>query len=730
MLINIKKTAMFLRTVGRRHRRSGAIAVLTALLLISLLGFAALGIDVGYMLVAKRQLQRSADAAAHAAALNISNPTVARPAARDAIGFNPVLGQSLQLPDADIIFGTRNWNTSGYYFTWGTLPYNAVKVTARKTQDSPNGSLPLILAPLLGKSRADFSASSIAVVYPRDIVFILDVSGSMHHDGEMWAIPLLNWQSPNVQDGKGAGTLIQEAEWADFGLTAGGVPLDLADNPTAQNTFNFLDHTKNQEIVLPLLVNQSLAQSVSTYNGVDTNKTAYVTSNNTIQAKLDYADILAYCNSTTLKSSTANGRWPSDFRTAYSTSSTHAAEVCAYDFIVDQYLPKVMPLAKPSLTDVTTRNTYRTYWRGYTAYVTGNAASSNSADDGIDGGNNPSSSYWGVQKETEYKDLYRRSDGSQYPYSLQTEMAELKNHANYASYIQFMMDQANERQSGIQNNGNSATGSQLYYSPKQMNKWLSQAGSAGDTANVYRLRSADYSTDLNPVYLPPREFPASAVLDAVLACCKKLNQDSQGVNAVVRDNVAVVAFSDTFYQISGTSTDPFLDVVDDYSALLAAVVAGGQSRDNGTNTMSALRVAEDWFGNHGRASASRVVILFTDGEANQSTSPKSLATPTPPLIDLNSEGIKNDPFYLSGNALYTAEKNAALREVLDLFALNVTVNAITAGAGNDDFVQRMSLLTNGIFQDSGAAYDQYASNLTRDFERLAKVRAISFAIEH
>ncbi|MCY2987184.1 MAG: pilus assembly protein TadG-related protein [Planctomycetota bacterium] len=727
---------MLFRTVRRRHRRSGAIAVLTALLLISLVGFAALGIDVGYILVAKRQLQRSSDAAAHAAALNISNPAVARPAARDIIGFNPVLGQTLQLTDADIIFGTRNWSTSGYSFTWNTLPYNAVKVTVRKTQDSPNGSLPLILAPLLGHSRADFSASSIAVVYPRDIVFVLDVSGSMHHDGEMWAIPLLDWQTPNIRDGKGAGTLIQEAEWADFGLTAGGVPLNLANNPTALNTFNFSDHTKNQEVVLPTLSgyqpSTALADSVKTYNGIcpsKHNQTAYVdttTTPNRILAKLDYTDILAYCNSSTVKSTPEWYSYSQDY-------NGNASAVCAYDFIVDKYLPKVMPLAKPSLTDVATRNKYRTYWRGYTAYLTGKPASSNSATYGIDGGNNPSS----TSVETDYINEYTRADGSKYPYSLQTEMAELKNHANYASYIQFMMDQANERQSGIQNNGNSATGSQLYYSPKQMNKWLSQAGSAGDTANVYRLRSENYSTDLNPVYLPPREFPASAVLDAVLACCKTLNQDNQGVNAVVRDHVAVVAFSDTFYQISGTSTAPFLDVVDDYSALLAAVVAGGQSGDNGTNTMSALRLATNWFTptsdpnlSYARASASRVLILFTDGEANQKSTPtKSLTSPSPPLIDLDKQGIKNDPYYISGSATYTAEKNAALREVVDLYALNVTVNAIIAGAASDDFVQRMSLLTNGIYQDSGANYEQYTNNLINDFGRLARVRAISFAIE-
>ena len=57
------------------------------------------------------------------------------------------------------------------------------------------------------------------------------------------------------------------------------------------------------------------------------------------------------------------------------------------------------------------------------------------------------------------------------------------------------------------------------------------------------------------------------------------------------------------------------------------------------------------------------------------------------------------------------------------------MDCVVAGVGKDSFVQRMSLLSNGIFQDSGANYDEYGTNLIRDFEKLAKVRAITFAIE-
>ena len=51
----------------RNSRRRGVVAVLVAVILVTLLGFAALTVDVGAMYNARAELQRSADAAALAA---------------------------------------------------------------------------------------------------------------------------------------------------------------------------------------------------------------------------------------------------------------------------------------------------------------------------------------------------------------------------------------------------------------------------------------------------------------------------------------------------------------------------------------------------------------------------------------------------------------------------------------------------------------------------------------
>ena len=58
----------------RPHEERGQVIVLVVVMLVVLLGFAALVIDVGYAYYAHRQLQASADAAALAGAQELPDP--------------------------------------------------------------------------------------------------------------------------------------------------------------------------------------------------------------------------------------------------------------------------------------------------------------------------------------------------------------------------------------------------------------------------------------------------------------------------------------------------------------------------------------------------------------------------------------------------------------------------------------------------------------------------------
>ena len=56
------------RIVSGPENRRGAITVLAAFLMVVMLAFVALGIDIGYIAVARTELQRTADSAAMASA--------------------------------------------------------------------------------------------------------------------------------------------------------------------------------------------------------------------------------------------------------------------------------------------------------------------------------------------------------------------------------------------------------------------------------------------------------------------------------------------------------------------------------------------------------------------------------------------------------------------------------------------------------------------------------------
>lgn len=705
---------------ARRHRRHGNIVVVVALLMVLLLGVVAFAIDVGYISLAKEQLQRAADAAAHAAVMDVNHLDTARLQARRVMNLNPVAGQQLQLPDADILFGRRTYGLnleSGqteYQYEWGSRPYNSVKVTARKTEASPNGALELFFARMLGIPQTDISAEAITAINPRDIVFVMDISGSMHHDNELWCIPLLNWVAPDLGDGTGAGTRVQEVMWEDFGLAAAGVPMDIVNNQTAQYTFDFADRTKNLEMEVPQLSGMTVSGSLSYYrsqvSGLTTSNTR-IDAAGKIQIRPHFEDLRNL-----VKNYYIYTKWPTDWKASYATVNGKVDYIGAYDVIIDKYLPRVMTVVKPSVLTAANRDYYRTYWRGYVGYVRG-FSSGDGDSSGIEGFYNPSTWY----TEAAHKDLYRRPDGSQYPYSLQAEMDKLKNRVNYATYIQFMLDHANNRHAGRLDNGSDAPDAEQLYSPKQLTKFLEQGGAVED---VYRRWS-----ETHEVYLPAREFPGSAVQEATLAAVKELRLGSEGLPEAARDNVAVISFSTGVYAITGTSTEPFLDVVADYDQLIGDVIAGGQSIDGSTNTQSGMRKAFEWLRDSSRAHTSKVVILFTDGVANLTSGAlKSVNGYNSVYIDLDGDGVEDDRFFLSTSS--SDPKNAALREVQDIWANNGVVHAITAGVGRDnDVTRRMALLTKGIWQDSGANFDEYAENLIRDFERLAHVRSITFGLE-
>jgi Flp pilus assembly protein TadG len=171
---------------SNRKNRKGAITVLSAILAIVLIGMVAFSVDVGYVLSAKEELQRSADATAMAAcweyAQRVSTGSTSTAAANYArgtaiqyAGLNEVTGSPMTLdansandPNGDIVFGYISdfSNSASAFQTSGTY-YNAVKVRLHKTSSS-NGEVPYFFARVFGKHGQVLHAEATAGIV-RDV---------------------------------------------------------------------------------------------------------------------------------------------------------------------------------------------------------------------------------------------------------------------------------------------------------------------------------------------------------------------------------------------------------------------------------------------------------------------------------------------------------------------------------------------------------------------------------
>lgn len=186
----------------RANDRRGTILVLTAVLMVVLLGFVAMTVDVGFIELTRTQLQSAADASALSGAMELSgvdDPALVRTNARNAAVQTAAMhraGDKASVaidPVSDITFGKLVWNgaTQNYKIQWGEdqTPYNVIKVRAMRTT-GPGGDnrLPLFFSPAMGSMKADVGAEAIATFQPRDIMIVLDFSASMNDDSCFGAI--------------------------------------------------------------------------------------------------------------------------------------------------------------------------------------------------------------------------------------------------------------------------------------------------------------------------------------------------------------------------------------------------------------------------------------------------------------------------------------------------------------------------------------------------------------
>lgn len=179
------------RKIRRAPARRGVAVVYVAISMTVVFGMAALAIDIGAMYSAQAELQRAADSAALAAASELVEVATIEGADRvfdmaDAYARqNSVLGRIPGLATADVEFGLAERDGERFRFEPSTGAVDSVRVTVKRAQGSEAGPINMMFATLFGYHTRDLEAKAAAMLVPRDMSVIIDLSNSMCWDSQL-----------------------------------------------------------------------------------------------------------------------------------------------------------------------------------------------------------------------------------------------------------------------------------------------------------------------------------------------------------------------------------------------------------------------------------------------------------------------------------------------------------------------------------------------------------------
>jgi len=293
-----------------RHRR-GAILILAVLLITFMLGLIAFAVDIGCIVLVRTQLQSAADSAAMAAASSMNLPRGQMElVARKYADAHQVSGRKVKLKNPDVEYGV--WDATSRTFTPSQDPGNAIRVTTR-TGQGYGGKSPMFFGGIWNHTSFSRQAQAVAMCNPRDIAFVIDLSGSMNDDAEpCWATAEINGAfSGNLGD-----SLMRDL-FTDLGF--GSFP-------------GVLEH-----------VGQKNGSGQST--GVPQTDAAYA----------ELTKNYGYLTGSSI---------PSTYR-IYSSNSESTRKQKAYAWIIDMQLARIMPAAMP--TPSSSQN--YGYWEKYLDYL-------------------------------------------------------------------------------------------------------------------------------------------------------------------------------------------------------------------------------------------------------------------------------------------------------------------------------------------------------------------------
>jgi Flp pilus assembly protein TadG len=184
-------------------------------MIVALFGMIATAVDVGQIVLVRSQLQVAADAAAMAGAARLGESRQAAiAAAKDAAARHFPATTPARLDDSDVEFGT--WDGSARVFVPEATGGNAIRVTARR-DDARAGPSGLVFGRALAAFPSSSSVRAVAAAHPRDIAFVISLSGSMNDDTEpCWATGEID-RLFGSQGQRAAGSAVMQQLYDDLG---------------------------------------------------------------------------------------------------------------------------------------------------------------------------------------------------------------------------------------------------------------------------------------------------------------------------------------------------------------------------------------------------------------------------------------------------------------------------------------------------------------------------------
>ena len=159
--------------------------------MIAVFGLVALAVDVGMIAAGKAQLQNVADAAAMTGARTLDgsatgNVSGATANARAVAASNKVLAKAVNTSEVTTRHGAYHYDTSteSYYPTFPPVPPDNYNLTEATVTLERNTGFARVFGPVFNS--VNLTATATAAHRPRDVTIILDFSGSMNNESDLW----------------------------------------------------------------------------------------------------------------------------------------------------------------------------------------------------------------------------------------------------------------------------------------------------------------------------------------------------------------------------------------------------------------------------------------------------------------------------------------------------------------------------------------------------------------